>query len=302
MKMGLKLVLALTLMAIINTPAYTEETDAAVIFNKVVETYKAMDTYQSEGIATTEVISPQGNTKLQTVFTIKLKKPNLYQISWRQINQAMPQMSQIGAVWNAGDQPYLFIGAMGVKNEYYKVDKDEMAIAGATGISSGAAYTIPSLFLSFFQNQTPGFLHLTAPKIERLEEIDGRECYVISGSSKVSAKETFWISKDGYLIVKTSQSFARSKEEQQIPEMTEEQVVEAIKMMGQEVTEENKQKLREMMAKREESMANSNLQGSMVEVHKNITTPDFNDEDFEYELPEGTILKESFFDKAFKDN
>ena len=97
----------------------------------------------------------------ETSFSILLKKPNLYLISWTQKNMPMAGMTQGGAVWSDGTQPYLY---MGVMNAYSKMGSDEMALASATGISGGAANTIPSLFLLGVQGETGSVLKVKRPQ------------------------------------------------------------------------------------------------------------------------------------------
>ena len=78
-----------------------------------------------------------------------------------------------------------------------------------------------------------------------------------------------------------------------MPEMTDEQLEEAIKGMGQEVTEKSKQKMREMMNSSKDVLKTANMKGSSMELHSDISSPKMNTKDFQFALPAGTILKES---------
>src|SRR6266404_3502832 len=127
------------------TLCFGEETDPGEILKKVIATYDSLAAYSSEGTIVSDADTAAGKMKIESSFSIKLKKPNLYLIQWDQKNSMMPAMSQAGAVWNQGAQPYLY---MGVTKAYSKMTTDEMALASATGISGGAAFTIPSLFFS----------------------------------------------------------------------------------------------------------------------------------------------------------
>ena len=99
--------------------------------------YQSLATYKTHGT----VVADIGSTKINTDFNIILQKPNLYLISWTQ-NTSMGTggMTQSGAVWSDGTQPYLY---MGVEGSYAKMKSDEMALSGATGISGGAAFYYP---------------------------------------------------------------------------------------------------------------------------------------------------------------
>jgi hypothetical protein len=122
-----------------STPA--QEITARQIFEKVKNAYASLETYQDEGTVSADLDSPGRRAKMETSFSIRVKKPNLYLISWTQ-SMGMPGMSQSGAVWSDGTQPYLYMA-----NSYSKMTGDKIALAAATGISGGAAFTIPALFL-----------------------------------------------------------------------------------------------------------------------------------------------------------
>ncbi|MBC8459282.1 MAG: hypothetical protein H8D67_14915 [Deltaproteobacteria bacterium] len=269
-----------------------EDITPSEIFEKVKAAYKSMDTYKAQGTITANIDTGGTETNIETSFSIILKKPNLYLISWTKKFIAMAGMSQAGAVWSDGDQPYLYIGGT---NAYSKMGSDELALAGATGISGGAAFTIPSLFLSVFKNQHDPFSRLKDPQIEKTEKVGKEDCYVISGSSSISKKETFWVSKKSYLIKKYYRSLEFPEGGRQMPEMTDEQLEEAIKGMGQEVTEESKQKMREMMKRSKDVLNTSHMKGSSTELHAEISSPKMNNKDFQFALPAGTVLKESLF-------
>ena len=60
------------------------------MFKKVVAAYDGLDTYSAEGTIVADLDTGIATTKLETSFTIKLKKPNLYLISWEQKNPMIP--------------------------------------------------------------------------------------------------------------------------------------------------------------------------------------------------------------------
>ena len=269
------------------------------LLEKVAATYEAAKTYKAEGTITSDIDTGGMTMKIETSFSILLKKPNLYLISWTQKNMTMPGMVQSGAVWSDGTQPYLHMGMM---NAYSKMTSDEIALGGATGISGGAAFTIPSLFLSVFKDQPAPFSRLKDPKIEKIEKVGEEDCYVLTGPSSISRKETLWVSKTSYLIRKYCRSFEPPEGGAAIPEMTDEQLEEAIKGMGQEVTEESKKNMRKMMERSKSMLKTAKLKGSSTEVHANISSPELDKNDFKFALPEDTVLKDSLFGGMFGGN
>ena len=286
-------------VGLLSATSFGDDTTASDVLAKVEAAYRSMQTYKAEGTITSDI--DFGGRKMNTVtsFSILLKKPNLYLISWTQKNMPMPGMVQSGAVWSDGTQPYLY---MGVTNSYSKITTDEMALASATGISGGAAFTVPSLFLSAFRSQSAPFSRLKEPKIEKVEKIGDEECYVVGGPSVISKRETFWISKDSYVIRKYERSLEPPEGKTVIPEMTDEQLEESLKATGQEVTEEGKKKLREMMDRSRRMLKNTKLKGTSLEHHETTSFPELAKTDFKYAIPKGTVLKESLFGGLFSGN
>jgi len=274
------------------TNVLAEDMTPSQILGKVKAAYESMQTYKAEGTITSDIDTGATKMNTETSFSILLKKPNLYLISWTQKNMPMPGMAQSGAVWSDGTQPYLYMGMM---NAYSKMASDAIALGGATGISGGAAFTVPSLFLSAFKEQPAPFSRLKDPKIEKTEKVGDEDCYVLSGPSSISRQETFWISKATYLIRKYYRSLEPPEGGTVIPEMTDEQLAKAITSMGQEVTEESKKKMREMMEKSRAMLKTMKMKGSSTELHQNASSPELSQSDFKFALPEGTVLKDSLF-------
>jgi len=254
--------------------------------------YKSMDTYKAEGTVTSDIDTGGMKVNAETSFSMVLKKPNLYLITWAQTNSAMPSMSQSGAVWSDGDQPYLYMGRM---NTYSKMGSDDAALGGAAGMSGGAVVTVPSLFLSTFDEQPGPFARLIEPQIEKTEKIEGEDCYVVSGSSSISKEESFWISKKSFVIKKHHRSLEAPEGGMAIPEMTDEQLDAAVRAMGQEVTEESRKNMAEMVKASRSMVKNMDMKGSSTEVHTDISSPELSKIAFKYSPPEGAVLKESLF-------
>ena len=274
--------LAITVL-MLGMPVFGAEPAADELLKKVAQKYQTMKTYRADGTIRMDADSAGRKLQIETSFTMLLKKPNLYLISWKQTG-IVPQS---GTVWSDGTQPYLYMAAT---NAYGKMESDEMALAGATGISGGAAFTIPSMFLPVFTKPAE-LSRLKDPQIKESEAVEGDDCYVIAGSSPLSAKETFWISKESHLIRK----YQRSLEGAAIPELTDEQIEEGVKSLGQEVTEENKKRMRQVMEQSRKMMSTMKIQGSTTELHENVSSPELNASDFQYSPPQGATLKESLF-------
>jgi outer membrane lipoprotein-sorting protein len=273
------------------TNVFAGETTPGEIIEKVKATYESMQTYRAEG---TVLLDVNGSTKTETSFSILLKKPNLYLISWTQKDTPAPGANKNGAVWSDGSQPYLYMG-LANENEYYKMSSDKIALASATGISYSVAFTIPSLFLPAFEGKTTVLSRLIDPKLEKSEQVGEEECYVVSGATKTSKKETFWISRSKYLIVKYALSIEHPEGGVVLPEYTDAQIDQGLKEMGQEVTEENRKKIRGMMKATSDALKKSrNMNGSSMTSYVNISSPELNNTDFQFVLPKSAVRKDFF--------
>jgi hypothetical protein len=265
-----------------------DEKDPKVILKKVKALYQTLETYKTQGT----IVADMGSIKTSTEFNILLKKPNSYLISWVQ-NTPMGTggMTQSGAVWNDGTQPYLF---MGIENSYSKMKSDEFNLGAATGISGGAASTMPSVFLSVFKKPMSILDRMVNPALQGIEKVGNEDCYVISGGSSVSKNETVWISRSKYLIRKYSRSFDASSGAK-VPELTDEQLDTTIKNMGLADTPEARQNLKDQMKMAKNLFKDSKMHGSFTETYDDISSPELKKEDFKFQLPDGVVLKESLF-------
>ncbi len=274
-----------------DTPSAPPATaDANAILSQAFSKYKSLDTYSSSGTIVSDMEVSGTKIETTTTFSIKLKKPNLYLVTWSQTG-ATPTV-QAGAVWSDGTQPYLY---MGIMNAYSKIGDDASALGGATGISGGAAYTVPSLFLPAFTDKGFAFSRLQNPIVEKVEPIGGEDCYVVSGSSNASKKETLWISKSSSLILKYERSFEPPAGGMVIPEISDADLKKAIQAMGQPVTDEALQKMREMMASAQQALKGGSS-GLSTETQTEIATPNLGASDFQFTPPPGATLKETLFD------
>ena len=136
-------------------------------------------------------------------------------------------------------------------------------------------------------------------KLEKSEKCNDEDCYVVSGRMPVGQKETLWIAKSNYPILKLEHSTDSPDKKIDMPEFTEEQLTEAIKEMGQTVNDKSKQQLRSMMDLAKQTMTNVRIKTLSIEVHKNISAPKVESKDFECVLPKDVVVDSSLLDFPF---
>jgi hypothetical protein len=161
------------------------------ILKRAQEKYASLTSYSDEG----KSVATLNGTAITHTFTIRLARPNLYRIEWEQNSDSsfsiMKTKSQ--AVWSAGDGDFLEMGT-GVQ----KLTSQDIALASATGISGGAAATIPGTFFKMnWGNQLGG--PATDEKRQADEKVGDVDCYVFASELKGRTR-TLWIGKQDLLI------------------------------------------------------------------------------------------------------
>ena len=254
---------------------------AVEIIQKVQAQYAGFDSYSSEGEIVTDmdmsgvdVDTIPGMTddrtkklreskefqdtlkKRQTfkhTFSIKLARPDYY-IEWDQ--KVHEKHSNTGAVWSKGKEHFIF----NAKRKTSPKDR-LMALASATGVSGGAANTIPSLFFA----QPANVLHqLNNVRQEGEEAIDGDQCYIIAGKM-ANMTMKYWISKDTLLIRQRQQILGGKLE---IPELSDEDIKKALESAGGQATDEAIRKFKDRI--RLSQIMASKMKGTITEIHRNI--------------------------------
>ena len=225
--------------------------------SQVQATYDKMQSYSSVGeIAADFSVPGMGPQNSHYIFSIKLARPNLYRIEWE---QRAPMMTVKGAAWSAGDGN--FVSVPGQTNPLEPKDLAS-ALEMATGISGGAAATIPAVFFSMRNDDLKRFKDV---EFGQDADIEGDPCYVITGSA-AQIKAILWISRKSKLIRQIRTDF---KGPMKMPELTDAIAAKVIESMGQRATPDAIQRVKAKLASARTVM-NSGLTGFSVEVHRQI--------------------------------
>jgi RNA polymerase sigma factor (sigma-70 family) len=161
------------------------------IFKNAQEKYASMTSYSDEG----QTVATLNGSTITTTYTIKLARPNLYQIEWQQKNDSAyaTTTTKTEAVWSAGAGDFLDMG-MGRQKQ-----KDEVtALSSAAGISASASATIPG---AFFKMNGGNPLGSASGQTQQADEKVGNvDCYVFTSELKKGITKTLWIGKQDFLI------------------------------------------------------------------------------------------------------
>jgi outer membrane lipoprotein-sorting protein len=177
-----------TTMVVLRSHLAGDNLPPDAIIKRAQEKYASLTSYSDEG----RTVATLSGTTIITTFKIRLARPNLYRIDWEQ--PVPPDDTQKGAVWSAGEGDFLRIGNGGAKRQ----TSQELAMASATGISSGAAATIPGTFFKLkWGDQLRG--SVLSHKQQPAQKVGHVDCYVFTNDSK-GLTRTLWIGKQDFLI------------------------------------------------------------------------------------------------------
>jgi RNA polymerase sigma factor (sigma-70 family) len=177
---------------------------AQEIFAKAQAAYAALTSYSDEG----KSVATLNGTTITHTFSIRLARPNLYRIEWEQSSESVgfKSTTEKQVVWSEGKGDFLE-----TFGHAQKQSNKENALSSATGISGGAAATIPGTFFKLnWGNQLGG--SVAGEKRLADEKVGAVDCYVFASDSKGRTK-TIWIGKQDFLIhqVRTVTSAAAMK-------------------------------------------------------------------------------------------
>ena len=257
------------------------------ILNKSVAAYQGLETFSVEGTAIREsVVRGSQAPKITSTFSMRLKKPNLYRITWN--NNEAPRLSY--ATWNDGKQPYQY---MSHYNAYWPVENIEESFTFA---ANGASKNIPYLFFESILDTHSPFSPMKAPLMKGSEVINGEDCYVISSPSRDSKEETYWISKSSFLIHQYRYSLETPDGWHGISEMTKEKYNKQIYTLSTKIMEAQTFQERKEFEKKMIEIVKANSEGIFIETYNIISFPELDENDIAFSPPEGADLRESIVD------
>lgn len=189
------------------------DTDAKRIVQETIDAYAALTSYSDSGT----VVTTGGGSGTRTTFTIRLKRPNFYRIEWNQTGGAF---NAGGKTWNDGTGNYFQVDGRAGPGKPQKMQSMQLALGMATGVSSSAASTIPSVFFNEgWGNQLGAALSdRAALSKDKDDNVDGVDCFVVTSKMDMSklakgnnfaakiasqagkTKTTFWIGKQDHLV------------------------------------------------------------------------------------------------------
>nr|MBA3542749.1 PDZ domain-containing protein [Deltaproteobacteria bacterium] len=175
------------------TPPTAAVPDAAAIMRTMAATYLAATSYVDRGMVTTVFIEGARRKTHTKTFATALVRPNQFRFEFREGTSPRAYV-----VWSDGARTYAQLTQPGTIDHGPDLG---LALAGATGISSGAAHTVPRLLLP----EVVGGVGLTELRDVRLagsESVDGHPCWRLTGQLR-DATMTLWVDQATHLLRRT---------------------------------------------------------------------------------------------------
>ena len=276
--------------------AWADEPTPEFLIRQVINTYRSLTTYRVTGQTDTEITNFNQGGKVSHLthrFSILLKKPNGYHLTWEDDFPPYYRGSQ-GAAWNSGSQAYIY--QQSVKG-YMKLPTDFINLRTHAGVSTGTTLIIPELFFAFFPDQDTQLSKLEDPLVKGREEIDGVPCYVLEGRDQKMVV-TYWISIDNFLIRQYALLFDNPNGRELDLDTTEEEAKADLRAQGLEPTEERIKNFIRTLEISSKVLKKRRSQVIATHHFSKISLPDIHSEDLEFSIPEGMPLKEDLWGRS----
>ncbi len=228
------------------------------LLRQTQDTYDSLRSYSSAG-EVTSTFSPAGLEPQQFThsFTMRLARPALYRIEWE---QRSANFLMKGAAWSTGEGHFV-IGPGQARPD--RVKDVSTALSMATGISGGAANTIPGTFFGLGHGPLKA---LSDAVLGHEEAIEGDPCYLVSGRvAKIGT--TLWISKTSKLLRQIRHDFEGPME---MPKIKDDDLRKSLESMNREATDEAVATMKAQMESARKMMSQG-MHGFSIEVHRDIT-------------------------------
>jgi hypothetical protein len=173
----------------------SSEVEATELLSQVVAAYHSLSTYSDRGTAVDHM------TGSDTVYTVEFetvfKRPNKVRFAWTSEVNHTPGHKQTGVIWCDGETAWASYSFHGNKPE--RKQNLEVAVAGATAASWGAAPTILGLLVDRFHemirlDERQGF------KIAGNGSASGVESLILAAVDKDGTERKVWIGREDHLI------------------------------------------------------------------------------------------------------
>ena len=176
-----------------NKSAMTDSITAKEIVERMGNTYTSCQTYRDSGIVTELIIFGGNEDTREKPFCTVFIRPDRYRFEYKEMKRNNKEYRYI--IWRNGKDVQTW---WDVKPGIKKLQSLEFALAGATGVSGGSAYTIPTMLVP---QEIRGRRLTDMTEMKRIEDvkINKVDCFCIQGLYAGNPR-TLWICKKTFLV------------------------------------------------------------------------------------------------------
>jgi outer membrane lipoprotein-sorting protein len=203
---GTLLMISIVLAAVVTKEMAKPDTSitARDVIQRMAKTYAECKSYRDTGTVTT-VFKQPARTLSPTVFDTIFVRPSHFLFHFGEHSgDTSHDRIHYGALWMNGSK----VQSWGWRDEpktktYGSIDD---LVATYTGVSKGAAYTVPRLLLPKEVTGSGVITDLQDVVNTGFETFDGKRCFRITGKDGNGDSTTVWIDRETYLIRKIVES------------------------------------------------------------------------------------------------
>lgn len=162
--------------------------DPKAVIQSCCEAYANFSSYADSGSVKDTGEPQKGEITFKTVF----ERPTRFRFEW-QDKRMKPEkiFSYVGVLWSDGTTHII-----NTPNRTETHPELSTVIASSTGISSSAAFIVPTLlFPNMFLEMDPWLISVKPTSIVE-DSIEDRDCYLIKGTRKSSEDYSIWIDQE----------------------------------------------------------------------------------------------------------
>ncbi len=170
-----------------------DNSTAKELLDRMAKVYAGCKSYCDSGVVKMVFIEGTGNRTVEKPFTTAFVRPDRFRFEYKEKQNNAQEYRYI--VWRKGNEVQTW---WDVKPGVEKPESLGLALAGATGVSSGSAYTVPALLMP---KEVGGRRLTDMTGAKRLEDakLGKVDCLRIEGKYADSPM-TVWIDKKTFLV------------------------------------------------------------------------------------------------------
>ena len=161
---------------------------AKQVLQQMSKTYANCKTYRDSGVVTTLFVQETGNRTVEKPFNTAFVRPDQFRFEYKDDTSRY-------IIWSKGKDVQTW---WDIQPGVQRPESLQLAVGGATGVSSGSAAQIPGMLMP---DKLKGWGGVHISDAKRIEDgkLDKGECFRLVGNY-VDNPITLWIDKQSYLV------------------------------------------------------------------------------------------------------